>query len=187
MSNFIKKICIITAAVLLFITTCIFFFFYAYNTFYPANYRLLIDKKANEYNIDKYLLTAMIHIESRFNPNATSPRGACGLMQLMPSTAKEIARKKKFKNYSDKILYVPETNMDFGCFYLRQMLNKTGNDPKLALMAYNAGNTNLKKWIKEEKTSEKTLLELAFPETKNYVKDIFTIYNFLKYFEKFTI
>lgn len=187
MSNFLKKICIITATLLAVISACIFFFFYAYNTFYPAEFRPLINKKAAEYKIDKYLLTAVIYIESRFNQDATSPRGACGLMQLMPSTAEEISQRKKIKNYSKDMLYNAETNVDFGCYYLRKMLDKSDNNPQLALMSYNAGNTNVKKWIKQEKTSGKNILQLAFTETRNYVNDIFTIYRFLKYFEKFNI
>lgn len=185
MSNFFKKVCIISAIVLIFITGCMFFFFYAYNTFYPQKYRHIIEKKAKEYNIDKYLIASMIHIESRFKPNATSHKGAIGLMQLMPSTAKEIAKKKKIKNYSSDILYNPETNIDFGCYYLSRMLKRT-KDPKLALMAYNAGVTNLRKWQNKAKT-EKQLMQLAFAETRNYVKDIFTIYQFLNYLKKFNI
>ncbi len=96
----------------------------------PAQFEPLIDSCAVQYGVDKALIKAVIHAESGYNPNAISPKGAQGLMQLMPKTAQGL----KVRNSFD-----PEENIRGGVKYLRFLLDTCKGDVSLALAAYNAG------------------------------------------------
>lgn len=96
----------------------------------PARFEPLINSCAVQYGVDKALIKAVIHAESGYNPNAVSPKGAQGLMQLMPKTAEGL----KVKNSFD-----PEDNIRGGVKYLRFLLDTCKGDVSLALAAYNAG------------------------------------------------
>jgi hypothetical protein len=95
-----------------------------------APYRELVAAAAARYNVDADLITSVIAVESNFDPKAKSRRDARGLMQLLPQTAARLGVKD---------IYDPEENIDAGTRYLRDLLQKYGNDLVLALAAYNAG------------------------------------------------
>ncbi len=96
----------------------------------PQEYEPIIESLSTEYGVDKSLVKAVIHAESGYNPNAVSPKGAAGLMQLMPETARGL----KVNNSFD-----PRENIRGGVRYLRFLLDTFRGDVPLALAAYNAG------------------------------------------------
>lgn len=103
----------------------------------PSIYDSHIEAAATETNVDAALIRAVISVESGYNPLARSPKGAVGLMQLMPDTA----RKYGVKNIRD-----PAQNIQGGARYLKALMEMFGNDLKLVLAAYNAGEEAVMKY-----------------------------------------
>ncbi|WP_250278238.1 lytic transglycosylase domain-containing protein [[Clostridium] colinum] len=142
------------------------------NYILPIKYERIIEKYAKKYNIEKSLVFAVINAESRFNKNAVSNKGAIGLMQIMPETGEWLAKKIDIKEFSENMLYDPETNIKLGTYYLSYLLEKF-EDETLALCAYNAGSTNVYRWLNNEKyTKDGNIHTIPFKETNNYVKKI---------------
>ncbi len=134
---------------------------------YPVAYSDYIVKYAEENDLDPYLVMAVIKVESNFVPEAHSGF-AGGLMQLTEETAEWNANDMGIKyeyDYMD-----PETNVKFGCHYLRHLIDVYGNIDT-ALAAYNGGMGNVSAWLKDSQYSEDgvTLKYIPFPETRNYV------------------
>ena len=133
-------------------------------------------KPQNGWQIDKALVYAYVRQESCFNPNAVSPMGARGLMQLMPQTAKEIARKTNV-SYSSAKLKEPNYNLMLGQSYLQSLLNNSMIEGNLILtaVAYNAGPGNLEKWKKRMNYNKDPLLfieSIPSKETRGFVERI---------------
>lgn len=112
----------------------------------------IIESAANRYGLDAGLLKAVIDAESSGDPSAVSPKGAMGLMQLMPGTAKALGVSDPFD---------PEQNIDGGARYLRRLMDQFG-EPSLALAAYNAGPGAVKKYGGVP----------PYPETQSYIQKI---------------
>lgn len=100
-------------------------------------YHALVEKAAREHQLDRALLSAVIMVESGFDPNAVSRRGAVGLMQLMPATA---------QRYGITDPYDPAQNIQAGAKYLRYLMKKFNNDISLTLAAYNAGEATIQRY-----------------------------------------
>lgn len=150
---------------------------------YPVKYQDFVEKYAEEYNLDKYLVYSVIKVESGFDPEAYSRVGAKGLMQLMDKTASECNEKGKFGYHIPSDLYEPEKNIRLGCFYLKSLFEVYG-DMELVITAYNGGTGNVNKWLDDDELSdgEGGLSMIPYEETKNYVEKVqktFNAYNTL--------
>jgi hypothetical protein len=116
-----------------------------------------IEQAAARHNVDPNLVRAVVKVESNFNPNAVSRKGAMGLMQLMPSTARQLNVKNPFD---------PEQNVDAGVRHLKQLLESYGGNIKLTLAAYNAGAGAVARSAGVPR----------YAETQNYVRRITNLY-----------
>ncbi len=145
---------------------------------YPVKYQEYVEKAAEEYGLDRYLVYSVIKVESNFDPAAISNAGAKGLMQLMDKTAAECNTKGKFGYNIPDDLYEPEKNIKLGCFYLSYLMN-TYEDMELAVTAYNGGTGNVKKWLKDDNLSdgEGGLSHIPYSETKMYVEKVKRTYD----------
>ena len=113
---------------------------------YPLDYGGLVRTHAARNGLDAALVAAVIYEESRFQPRARSKVGAMGLMQIQPVTAETIAQKTGGTAFQVDDLYTPDVNIRYGTWYLRRLLDKYG-DERLALAAYNAGETAVDRWL----------------------------------------
>ncbi|MBN1916265.1 MAG: lytic transglycosylase domain-containing protein [Verrucomicrobia bacterium] len=140
---------------------------------FPRTYRAVVAEAAREAGIDRLLVAAVIHCESRFRPTAASPAGARGLMQIMPATASEVAAKLGIAGYNEAMLDEPGVNVRLGCGYLRELLDRFGGNETVALAAYNAGRGNVARWLEAVGgDAERMLEEQAFDETRRYVHNV---------------
>ena len=147
---------------------------------YKLEYTEYVKKYANEYNVDEYLIYAIIKAESNFEPNAESHRGAKGLMQLMYSTAEDISKRIGIELNEDNILE-PDININLGTKYISMLIQKY-NNINLALAAYNAGSGNVDGWIEKGslKSDGSDIENVPFTETNNYVRKILRDYEIYK-------
>lgn len=159
------------------IILCIVFFFVGLEFFknisYPIRYNHLVLKYSSLYDLDPYLILSMIKNESKFHPKAQSYKGAKGLMQITDMTGEWAAKEIGIEGYSSEKLYEPEINIHIGCWYIKKLLFQFG-DVETSLAAYNAGSGNVSKWLanKEYCKDGKTLDDIPFTETKEYVKKV---------------
>ena len=121
----------------------------------PQTINTFIQSAATEHGVDPYLIKAIIKAESNFDPTAVSPKGAQGLMQLMPATARNLRVTDPFD---------PQENITGGAKYLRSLLDSFGWNVELSLAAYNAGPGNVKKAVPN------------IPETREYVAKVLDNY-----------
>ena len=147
---------------------------------YKQEYLEYVEKYSNEYNVDKYLIFAIIKTESNFNQDAVSHREAKGLMQLMYSTAEEISKKLNVELNEENILE-PDININIGTKYISILIQKY-NNINLALAAYNAGSGNVDSWIEKGtlKNDGSDIENVPFKETNNYVRKILRDYEIYK-------
>lgn len=148
---------------------------------YPLKYSEYVEKYAEEYNMDKYMVYAIIKAESNFDENAKSASNAIGLMQIMKTTAIETANKMGLK-VTEKDLFKPELNINIGLKYFTYLLNKYNNNYQLAIIAYNAGIGNVDNWIKNGiiKEDGTDIENVPFKETNNYVRKTLRDYKIYK-------
>lgn len=170
MFKFIKRLIIFLLIVCILL---VFFKTPILKIIYPIGYIDQIDINSQRFNVDKYLVMGVISAESRFNQNAQSQKGAMGAMQVKEDTAKWC--NDTFNLGVDiNNLYDPSVNITIGCAYLEYLIDMFDGDVKVALAAYNAGLGNVNKWLKDKKYSSdgKTLYNIPFEETENYVKKV---------------
>jgi len=133
-----------------------------------------IKAESEKNNLDPYLVASLIRQESEFNPSVVSYANAYGLMQLLPSTGKAMAKEEGIKNFQTFQLLDPEMNIRLGCRYLREMLDKLGGVQEYALAAYNAGDERVVDWQAAGPYSgiDEFIESIPFTQTREYVEAI---------------
>lgn len=145
----------------------------------PVRYQSEISKYADKFALDEELLTALIYVESRFDQYSQSPKGAVGLMQLMPSTANWIADQLGHSNFNLEDLDDPELNIKFGSWYFAYLYQKFDKDLIITIAAYNAGENNVRKWINNGWDGDMKQ-KLPFSETDNFVRRVLSTQEYYK-------
>ena len=141
---------------------------------FPLQHADVVEENARRHGIDDAWVFAVMRQESAFMQNARSHAGAMGLMQLMPATARNVARdmlNRKPPRRSD--LYRPDTNIALGSAYLKQMKGELGGSPILATAAYNAGPHRVSRWLPPRVLPADIWIELVpFDETRGYLRRV---------------
>lgn len=147
---------------------------------FPLAHQKLIKKYSEQYDIPEALIYAIIRQESAFRDDVISPVGAHGLMQLMPATAKQVARREHVTYNNSKMLFSPSTNINLGVAYLNHLARRFDRNPLLMVAAYNAGPHQVNRWIKthpiQEKEIDVWIDTLPWAETRNYLKAVMAFY-----------
>ncbi|HEY8909397.1 MAG TPA: lytic transglycosylase domain-containing protein [Desulfosporosinus sp.] len=145
---------------------------------YPYPNRTIIEKYSKQYGVDPLLVVAVIREESKFFPQSESNKGAKGLMQLMPSTARSIAQSIGDKTYSDNDLLIPEKNIQYGTWYLASLEKEFSQNTTLVIAAYNGGRGHVQEWIKTGLIKPGNILQkdIPFKETRDYVGRVLNSY-----------
>ena len=141
---------------------------------FAIDYTEEIAAAAAAYGLDPLLVAAVVKVESGFNERARSPKGALGLMQVMPETGAWVARQLSWPEFHPDMLYDPERNLTIGTWYLRHLANTFDGNLVVALAAYNAGQTWVQQWLAEQRWDgrEETLADIPFGETRRYVRRV---------------
>lgn len=139
---------------------------------YPQDFWETITHQADRHGLPPYFVLSLIRQESAFNPRAVSSVGARGLMQLMPATARHVARRAGLKRPRLRQLYDPQTNIALGTDYFATQLRQFGNNPVFALAAHNAGPHRVKIWRQRwpDLPMDEFIEHIPFKETRLYVK-----------------
>ncbi|WP_171164192.1 lytic transglycosylase domain-containing protein [Usitatibacter palustris] len=139
---------------------------------YPVPHREAMTAAAKQFDLDEAWVYGIIRQESRFMAEAKSRVGATGLMQLMPATARWVAKQIPVSGYQSTMLTRPEVNVQMGSFYYRKVLDDLG-DPVLAAAAYNAGPGRARRWRDAQPLEGAIYAEtIPFNETRDYVKKV---------------
>jgi soluble lytic murein transglycosylase len=140
----------------------------------PLRHEDIIRQQARDKGLDPALIAGVIYTESRFR-DQTSHAGAKGLMQLLPSTADDIARKSGGTAFVQGDLADPQVNIAYGSWYLRYLLRRYGGNDVLAIAAYNAGEGKVDEWIFNARHRGEAFdraRHIPFPETRHYVEQV---------------
>jgi len=144
---------------------------------FPIGYRDEIRFAAREQGLDHLLVAAIGRVESNFRPEAVSPAGAVGVMQLMPDTARWVAETSRY-GYNEQDLVRPDRNIRLGCTYFSGLLTRYGGNRVLAAAAYNSGPSTVDRWL-EKGLWDGTLRDarsIPYPETRSYVIKVEAFY-----------
>jgi soluble lytic murein transglycosylase len=139
----------------------------------PLAYSGIIRQQASDKHLDPALIAAVIYAETKFDARPSSA-GAQGLMQIMPATAEYLAHRSGATTFTLSDLGTPDVNIAYGSYYLRYLLDEYGGSKVAALAAYNGGETNVSRWVTQERAEGRplTISEIPFPETRAYVAKV---------------
>ena len=140
---------------------------------FPLTYWDSIKRNAKIYDLDPYVVAALIAQESTFDANARSSANAWGLMQIVPTTGKRLARELRIPRFRTSMLTIGDTNIRLGTLYFKRLIDQFGGT-YYALASYNAGENRVVRWKAERPgmDEDEFIDDIPFPETQNYVKRI---------------
>jgi len=140
---------------------------------FPVPYRDIIATHAAKAQIDVDLILGIIRQESAFEERAQSKANARGLMQILPSTGRKLARQAKIRGYGTASLFRAETNIALGTRFFASLLEQFGKT-ELALAAYNAGPNRVERWLREYGDGDMAefVERIPFSETRGYIKQV---------------
>lgn len=141
---------------------------------YPFPYREMVVREAREWGVDPFLLAGLIRQESAWVKDIVSSAGAIGLMQVMPSTGRGLARQSGIEGFTEASLETPEVNLHLGARFLVDVMERYGPDLPLVLSAYNAGPARAERWKAFPEAGDPLHLteRIPFGETRGYVKNV---------------
>jgi TolA-binding protein len=149
---------------------------------FPDNYFSTITSRASDYSLDPFLVLATIKEESHFNRYSESRAGARGLMQIVLSTGEWIAQKLNYQNFDYDLLFEPDVNIHFGCWYLNYLQEKYNRNNYLMISGYNAGPGITDKWLEQFDINDidSFVENIPYPETTEHIKKVMRAYNIYK-------
>lgn len=145
-----------------------------WETLFPRPFWTDLKRYSAANHLDPYLVASLIRQESEFNPGAISRANALGLMQVLPSTGKKLAKEEKIRRFHPELLLLPSTNIQLGTRYFKQLLDQFNGHPEYALAAYNAGSDRVEAWLSDGnfRDPEEFVESIPFTETREYVQAI---------------
>ncbi len=157
---------------------------WAWDILFPKPYWSDLTRYARANGLDPYLVASLIRQESEFNPTAVSRQNAWGLMQILPSNGKRLAKELKIRHFNQEQLTNPTTNLAMGTRYFKHMIDDFGGQVEYALAAYNAGSDRVKNWKGQGQYRDiyEFVESIPFTETREYVEAIMrnaTVYRLL--------
>ncbi len=141
---------------------------------FPRPYWSDLRRYSRSNDLDPYLVASLIRQESEFNPGAVSHANALGLMQVLPTTARKLAREERLRRFRPEELLVPAMNLRLGTRYFKELLDHFQGTPEYALAAYNAGSDRVDSWLAGGKfrDPQEFVESIPFTETREYVQAI---------------
>jgi len=144
-----------------------------YEVLYPLAFKGALTREAERHRLDPALVAALIRQESSFEPRATSPAGARGLMQIMPAVGRQLASAEDYHMWDAELLYQPDVSLELGTTHLAGLMNGYAHVAH-ALAAYNAGSSRAKRWLEKPGTNDPEVFveRIPYRETRDYVRII---------------
>lgn len=144
-----------------------------FNLRFPAPYRETLQGRLREHGLEEAWVYGLMRQESRFATQAKSNVGAAGLMQIMPATAKWVARQMGMRDYRKALIHDTEVNLKLGTYYMKNVLSSFDNNAAMASAAYNAGPGRARQWRGDRPLEGAIYAEtIPFDETRDYVKKV---------------
>jgi soluble lytic murein transglycosylase len=146
---------------------------------YPIQYKDEIRLSADKYNLDPFLIAAIIRVESNFKTDIESKKGAYGLMQLMPDTSEWIVDTGKFSTRYKENLHDPSVSIELGSWYLSYLYKEFKGNNVAVIAGYNAGQGKVNQWLQNQQWDGKLESADAIPygETRHYIQRVLYYYN----------
>ena len=149
-----------------------------YQLLYPVYFTDLVGKHSKKYEIDPLFVASMIREESRYNAEIISSAGAVGLMQIMPATGRDLARRLKIRRFHRGMLFNPDINIRMGTWYMKDLMNRFENNHALVAGAYNGGPGRMQRWLDAKKISDldEFIEDIGLTQTRRHIKKVLDSY-----------